>query len=356
MINKITIKRKTVVTSSLRSNLLSPIIALAMTLLISSILLLFIGYSPLSIFYEFFIAPLSSLYDFAEVIMKAAILIIIALGLSVGFKANIWNIGAEGQFIIGAVVGSVIALNFGDMPAVIVIPLMMIAGGLGGALWGAIPAYLKNKFAANEILTSLMLVYIAELILSYLVYGPLKDPDGLNFPQSVYFSDNAIYPYIIEGTRLSITPIIAMILLPIIYILLHKSYLGFGIKVYGLSPMAANYAGFNAKKTVWVSFIIGGAFAGIAGISEVSSSISQLVPVISPGYGFTAIIVAFLGRLNPIGIIFAGLLIALTYIGAESAQISLGLPVSISGIFQGLLLFCLLSSDFFIKYKIEIKK
>lgn len=336
------------------SNLLPPIFSLIIMLLISSLLLLALGYDVLQSLYIFLISPLTTLYDFTEVIGKASILIVIALGLSVGFRANVWNIGAEGQLIIGAILGAIVALYFYEKEGWYIIPLMMLAGIIGGMLWAWLPAWLKTRFNTNEILTSLMLVYVAENLLNYLTYGPLKDPEGLNFPQTVYFSDSAIYPYLLEGTRLSMTPIITLCMVPLIYILMMKSRLGFQLRVSGYSPMAAKYAGFSDKKMVWVSFILCGALAGFAGISEVSANISQLIPKISPGYGFTAIIVAFLGRLHPVGIVFAGLFMAITYIGAESAQISLGLPVSIGQIFQGLVLFCLLASDFFLFYRIKL--
>ena len=344
---------KKVYKPTLLSNLLPPLLSLVAMLVLSGFLLLLLGYPILETFYTFFISPLTNLYDFTEVVMKASILIVIALGLAVGFRANVWNIGAEGQFVMGGIFGTLVALYFYEQEGFYILPLMIVAGIIGGILWSLIPALLKNHFNTNEILTSLMLVYIAEQLLNFLTYGPLKDPDGLNFPQTVYFSDSAIYPYLLEGTRLSITPIITLAMVPLIYLLISKSQLGFQLRVSGYSPMAARYAGFSAKKMVWVSFIICGALAGFAGISEVSANISQLIPDISPGYGFTAIIVAFLGRLSPIGIVFAGLFMALIYIGAETAQINLGLPVSIGGVFQGLVLFCLLASDFILYYRIR---
>lgn len=333
--------------------LLSTTIAVTLTICIMSILLFALSYPILETLYIFFISPLTNLYEFGEVIMRASILIIIALGLIIGFRANIYNIGAEGQFIMGAICGSAVALYFHNTDGIYIIPLMIVAGIIGGIMWGIIPAFLKNYFNANEILTSLMLVYIAQLFLTYLLYGPMKDPNGMNFPQSIYFSQSAIYPYLIENTRLSITPIFLFILIPIIYLLLKKSYLGFEIKVIGYSQNASKFAGINNKKIIWISFILCGALSGLAGISETSSNVSQLALSISSGYGFMAIIVAFLGKLHPIGIIFSGFLISLIYIGSESIQIAIGLPVSVGGILQGLLFFCLLVSDFFIYYKIS---
>lgn len=347
------VQRKNISKVSWLHGLISPVLAVCMTLIISSILLKSLGYPVLSTLNQFFISPLTTLYEFTEVLMKASILAMIAFGLAIGFRANIWNIGAEGQFVIGAIFGSSIALIFHNKEGFYIIPLMMLVGSLGGFLWAMIPALLKNRFNTNEILSSLMLVYIAELFLSYLVHGPIRDPMGMNFPQTVYFSESAIYPYLIEGTRFSITPIIVLILLALVSLLLNRSYLGFQLRVSGYSNKAAKYAGFSSKKMVWISFAISGSLAGLAGISEVSSNISQLIPEISPGYGFTAIIVAFLGRLMPVGICLASFLLALIYIGSEAAQITLGLPVSMGGIFQGLILFCLLGADFFQNYSIK---
>ena len=356
MLNFLEIQKRPARSRSWVSKLVSPVFALGITLLVSSVLLIALGYPPLQVFYSFFIEPLTSAYDFSEVVMRASILAIIALGLAVGFRANIWNIGAEGQFIMGAVGGSLVALFFHEQDGWYIIPLMILAGILGGIGWASIPAFLKNRFNASEILTSLMLVYIAQLLLNYLVHGPLKDPGGLNFPQSVYFSDSATYPYLVEGTRLSITPLLLLLLLPCIYLLMIRSYPGFQLRVQGFSDRAARYGGFNSKAMVFMSFALCGALAGLAGISEVSSNIGQLIPVISPGFGFTAIIVAFLGGLHPVGIIFSALLIALIYIGAETAQISIGLPISMGGIFQGLILFFLLAADFFVNHKIVVRR
>lgn len=330
----------------------STLFSLLAMMLISGVLLLLLGYEVWTTFYVFFISPMTSLYDCIEVISKASILIIIALGLSVSFRANVWNIGAEGQFIVGAIFGTLVALYFHGQECWYILPLMMVAGMVGGAGWASIPAWLRTRFHTNEILTSLMLVYVAEHVLGYLVYGPLKDPEGFNFPQTVYFSESAIYPYLLGGTRLSLTPLIALIMVPLVYVLMMKSELGFQLRVLGYSPMVARHVGLNGKKMVWFSLVVSGALSGFAGISEVSANISQLIPKISPGYGFSAIIVAFLGRLHPVGIIFAGLFMALIYIGAETTQIQLGLPVSIGHIFQGLVLLCLLAMDFILRYRI----
>ena len=348
------IQKRTLAAPSLWRACLSPCIAIVATLVFTSMLLAILDFDVVDTLLQFFVSPLLNLYELVEVIMKASILALIAFGLLIGFRANVWNIGAEGQLLMGAIAGSIVALFFHEQQGWYILPLMLICGCIGGILWALIPALLKNYFHTNEILTSLMLVYVAELLLSYLVHGPMRDPMGLNFPQSVYFSDAAILPYLLSGTRLSVTPFVVLLLLPMMLLLLQKSYLGYQLSVSGESQRAANYAGFSTKRLVLFSFLVSGALAGLAGITEVSANLSQLVPNISPGYGFTAIIVAFLGRLNPIGVIFAALVMAVIYIGSESAQITMGLPVSMASVFQGLMLFCLLSADFLQHYRIRV--
>jgi simple sugar transport system permease protein len=291
----------------------------------------------------------------AELLLKATPLMLIAVGLAVGFRANVWNIGAEGQFLLGAVGATGVALAFKGTPAAVMLPAMVVAGAAGGALWAAIPALLKTRFNANEILTSLMLVYIAQLGVSWLVFGPWKDPAGFNFPQTEMFEDSALLPMLIEGTRLNLAFVLALAALAAGYVFMQRSFSGFKMRVAGESAAAARYAGFSAVGMVWVGMLAGGAAAGVAGMAEVAGPAGQLTDKLSIGYGFAAIIVAFVGRLNAVGIFFASLLMALLYIGGEQAQQHLGLPSSISKVFQGMLLFFLLGSDVFIQYRVRRK-
>jgi simple sugar transport system permease protein len=232
---------------------------------------------------------------------------------------------------------------------------MVIAGALGGAAWAAIPAFLRTHFNANEILVSLMLVYVAQLLVSWLVFGPWIDPDGFNFPQSKMFSDSALLPILVEGTRLNFAFVLALGALLIGYLFMQRSFLGYKMRVAGEAPEAARYAGFSAKLMIWIGLLAGGASAGVAGMAEVAGPMGQLTDKVGSGYGFAAIIVAFVGRLNPLGIFFASLLMALLYIGGEQAQQYLSLPSSISKVFQGLLLFFLLGSDLFINYRLRLR-
>jgi general nucleoside transport system permease protein len=333
----------------------TPVIALVMTILTSLVLFTLLGVDPFVALENFFILPVADTYGFTELLVKATPLILCAIGLSIGFRANVWNIGAEGQLTLGAIFGGGVFVYFHDVDSVLLLPAMIVMGAIGGALWGAIPAFLKTRFNANEILTSLMLVYVAILILSLLVHGPWRDPDGFNFPESRIFSDAATMPNLWEGTRLHFGTILALMAAFGAWIMLSKTLVGFQVKVIGAAPKAGAYAGFSQKKVIWFCLLLGGGLSGIAGVSEVSGPIGQLLPSISPGYGFTAIIVAFLGRLHPIGIIFAGLLMALTYLGGETAQINLGLPVAVTGVFQGMVLFYLLASDVLVNYRFRLR-
>lgn len=334
---------------------LAPLLALGITLLAGLLLFAILGVPIGAAFYAFFIEPVSSLYGWAELGVKAAPLIIIAVALSIGFRAQVWNIGAEGQLILGGIAGAAVALLFHENDGWYVMPLMILAGIAGGMAWAGIPALLKTRFNVNEILTSLMLTYVAALLLSWLVSGPMRDPDGFNFPESRMFHDAALLPRILEGTRLHAGAMVALGVVLAGWILLTRTLLGFALRVNGAAPRAGAHAGFSQKKLIWTALMIGGGCAGLAGLFEVAGPIGQLLPSISPGYGFTAIIVAFLGRLHPIGVLFAGLVMALSYLGGETAQITLSLPLAVTGVFQGLLLFFLLATDVLINYRVVFK-
>ena len=335
---------------------LSPILALVLTLIAGILLFLIMGVSPTAALHAFFIEPVSSFYGVTELGVKATPLILIGVALSLGFKAGVWNIGAEGQLIIGGMCGGAVALFFYEKTGFYIIPLILAAGILGGMLWATIVAFLRTQFNANEILTSLMLSYVAGLFLNLMVHGPLKDPEGYNFPESRLFSESALLPTLFEGTRLHIGFLIALVVVAVGWVLISKTLLGYQIKVMGDAPAAGEHAGVSRSKIIWITLVLSGGVAGLAGVIEVSGPIGQLLPTISPGYGFTAIIVAYVGRLHPIGVLFAAILLALTYLGGEEAQISLNLPVAVTGVFQGLLLFFLLASDVLIHYRIEFKK
>ncbi len=335
---------------------LSPLLAAGLTILAGFVLFSFLGKDPFTAFYTFFIHPVRDLNGVAELLQKSSPLMIIGVGLACGYRANVWNIGAEGQLILGAICAGGVALYFHESQSALVLPLMLLAGLLGGMAWAAIPALLRTRFNTNEILVSLMLVYVAGHLLSWLVHGPWKDPEGFNFPQSRMFSDSALYPMLIDGTRLNVGFLVSLAMVAAGYVLLNRSFVGYQMRVGGLAEPAARYAGFKARRMVWLGMLLGGGAAGIAGMGEVAGPIGQLQPLVSPGYGFAAIIVAFVGRLHPLGILLASLLMSLLYLGGEAAQMGLALPSAITGLFQGMLLFFLLGSDVFINYRLRLSR
>jgi simple sugar transport system permease protein len=333
----------------------SPLIAIGLTLVMMTVLFALLGKNPFAALWVYFIDPLTDAYSLQEIAVKASPLVMIALGLSLCYLANVWNIGAEGQFLMGAVAGSWLAVKTNGTDAGHwVMPAMLVLGALGGALYALIPAICKVKFGASEILTSLMLVYVADLFLDYLVRGPWRDPKGYNFPTTPDFDPVATVPVLIEGSRLHAGALIALLVVAAAMLLLGRSIKGFEIKVVGSAPRAARFAGFNADQLTILTFLVSGALAGLAGIIEVAGPVGNLRPNISPGYGFTAIIVAFLGRLHPIGILMAGLFLALTFIGGEQAQISMRIPLDLTKVFQGILLFFVLACDSFVLYRIRL--
>jgi len=332
---------------------LSPLIAIALTLIFGAILFSALGHDPAAALYVYFIEPLTTIWSLQELLVKASPLILIGVGLTVCYSSNTWNIGAEGQFTIGAVAGSIIPVVFHDWSGPLVLPLMLICGALGGMAYGAIPAVLKNRFGANEILSSLMLVYVAQLFLDWIVRGPWRNPQGFNFPETRLFSEAATIPTFGDG-RLHVGTLLALVAVIALAIVMARTLKGFEIKVIGQAPRAGRFAGFNSARMTLFAFLVSGGLAGLAGIIEVAGTIGQLRPTISPGYGFTAIIVAFLGRLNPVGVFFAGILLALSYLGGESAQITLGISDKISRVFQGMLLFFVLACDTLILYRIRL--
>lgn len=340
--------------------LLSPILAGLLTLISGAILFAVLGHDPIQALHTILIKPVSDLYGVSELCIKATPILLCAIGLAVVYRAQVWNIGAEGQLLMGALTGSYAALQLMDFDSYWVLPVILVAGMAGGAIWAALAAWLKTTFNANEILTTIMLNYIALNLLSWAVRGPLKDPDGYNFPESAMFNFNellpsvhSVFPFLFDDSaRANIGLFLGLLAVAVVWVLLSRSFLGYQIKVLGLDMRAARMAGFHSKKLIWGSMLISGALAGLAGVGEVTGPLGQLVPQVSPGYGYAAIIVAFLGRLHPLGILLASLLMSLIYMGGEMAQMDLQMPVALTSMFQGMLLFYLLACDVLINFRL----
>jgi simple sugar transport system permease protein len=336
-------------------SVLSPIIAVVATVAFAGAVFASQGHNPLTGIWYFFLEPITSLWGIEQLVTKATPLVIIALGLSVCYLSNNWNIGAEGQLTIGAIVGSILPVMAPNLVNPIVMPLMLIMAMVGGALYALIPAKLKTTFGTNEILTSLMLVYCSNLFLDWMVRGPWRSPQGHNFPITVDFHEWAVLNSVdVGGVYLNLSAPIALVLVVLLAVVMRSTLMGFEIRVLGQSPRAGSFAGFSNKKMTTFAFVLSGALAGLAGIMVVMSEIQKLQPVISPGYGFTAIIVAFLGRLNPVGILIAGLVIASSYLGGEAIQTSLQMSSKVATVIQGVLLFFVLACDTLILYRVRI--
>jgi general nucleoside transport system permease protein len=331
----------------------SPLLALLVTVVIGVLLFSALGKDPVKGLLVFFWEPIRSPYALGELMVKATPLLLIALGLSVCFRSNVWNIGAEGQFVIGAIAAGGVALLADKTTGPWIVPAILIAGVVGGMVWAGIVALLKDRFNANEILVSLMLVYVADMVLGYLVFGPWKDPAGYNFPQTKTFEAVTRIPRLMAGSRVNIGIVLALIGVGALWVFLFRTYAGFRQEVSGLAPLAARYAGFSSRRALWVALLISGGAAGLAGALEVAGPIGQLTPYVPAGYGFAAIIVAFVGRLHPVGVVLSAVLMSMFYIGGELAQSRLGLPKSLTGVFQGLLLFNLLACDTLMAYRLK---
>ncbi len=330
----------------------SPLLALVATILCGMLLFGLLGKSPWQAVSMFFVEPLATKRGVAEVLLKATPLALAAVGLALCFRANVWNIGAEGQLIAGSIAAAAVALGGGGGWAAVA---AIVAAACGGAAWASITAWLRDRYNANEILVSLMLVYVAQLLLSWVVHGPMKDPQGFGFPQSPLFERDTRLPILLDGTRLHVGFLLALAAAAASWLLLARSVIGFQLRVAGLAPRAARYAGFSSRRVLWTVLLVSGALAGIAGGAEVLGPIGQLTPSVSPGYGFAAIIVAFVGRLHPVGVVAASILMALFYIGGELSQSRLGLPSSLTGVYQGLLLLFLLGADTLVVHRLRLR-
>lgn len=346
-----------------------PFIVVILTVLAGFTIFMSLGVDPQTAFSAYFIDPLSSIYGVSEWLLKALPLCLIALGLAIAYRAQVWNIGAEGQLVMGGIFATAtMSLAHSHITSFVLVVAMMAAGMVGGMLWAGLAAWMRTEFNANEILTTLMLVYIAQSILQFVLVGTvdapalLQDPMGAGFPQSQMFPSHATLPLIgawfesWEGTRLHVGIGLLLVFVPLTWLFVKRAFIGFQMNVAGQAPKAANYAGFKAPRLIWLALLISGAMAGLAGALEVAGPVAQLQESWRPGYGFTAIIVAFLGRLHPIGVVVGSLLMALLTLGGEALQISMSLPQSVSLLFQGLLLMFLLSADVLINYRVVFKK
>ena len=338
---------------SLAMLVVTPVASVILTMLIGIVVFDLIGINGFRAVVDIFLSPILASYKWQDVALKAAPLVIIALGLSMGNRAQVWNIGAEGQYVIGALCAAGVGVGFGTTGGALVVLLMVLVGIVGGGLWAAIPAVLRTRFNVNEILSSLMLTYVALQVLGYMVGGPWKDPNGRNFPATAPLDPSQTLP-VWPGSTVHLGVLIALILPFVFWVIMARSEFGYQVRVVGSSPTAARHGGFDSRRTIWATMVIGGAMAGLAGALEFTGVLHKIDLGFPSGYGFTAIIVAFLGRLNPIGCLIAGVVLAVTYVGGQMAQSSVHIPNSTAGIFQAMMLFFILASDILVRYRVRV--
>jgi len=332
---------------------LTPVAAVALTMVVGAIIFSAIGYDGLGAVREIFLTPLTNAYKWQDLGVKAAPLVIIGVGLSVAYRANVWNIGAEGQYVMGGLAGTWVALATYELSGPWILPATVLAGIAGGMLYAAIPALLRTRLNVNEILTSLMLTYASVQLIYYLIRAPWKDPMGMGFPQTRLFAEAARLPTIIPGTIVHLGVPIAVLVAVLVWFIMTRTVFGYQMRVVGTAPHAARYGGFSENKTIWLAMLVSGGLAGLAGVLEVAGPFQRMVPGFPTNYGFTAIIVAFLGRLNPLGVVLAGVVLAITFVGGEVAQTTIGLPNAATGIFQAMMLFFLLAGDLLVRYRVR---
>lgn len=331
---------------------LAPIGAVLLTMVLGAIIFTLLGFDGIAAVRDIFLTPLTNQYRWQDLAVKAAPLIIIAVGLSISYKANVWNIGAEGQYVLGGLAATGVALATWEMTGWWILPLMVVAGALGGMAWAAIPALLRTQLKVNEILTTLMLTYVSVHLLNYMVLGPWKNPTGMGMAQTRAFTADQTLPYL-GTTIVQAGAPLALVVAAIAWFVMSRSIVGFQVRVVGSAPQAARYGGFSANRTVWLALMISGGLAGLAGGLEAAGPFGRMVPSFPTGYGFTAIIVVFLGRLHPVGIVLSGLVLALTFVGGEIAQGSVRLPDAAVGIVQATMLFLLLAGDVLVRYRVR---
>lgn len=329
-----------------------PIVSVLLALIVGGFFFIMNGTSPLEVYAILFKNSFGTSYGITESIVKAIPLMLAGLGISLASRMQLWNIGAEGQLYMGAVAATWVALSFPELPSFIMIPFMLIMGFLAGAFWALLPAIPRAFLKVNETITTLLMNYVAILWADYLIYGPWKDPQGFNFPLTPQFVPAAILPSL-GGSRIHLGLLFAILAAILVYILINHTKWGYEVKVIGESPAAARYAGMNIKKNIIIVLLLSGGLAGVAGMSEVSGIAGRLQHGLSPGYGYTAIIVAYLARLHPAALALVSFLFGGLLVGGYATQL-IGLPAVTVNMLQGLILFFVLGGQILTNYDIKL--
>ncbi len=333
---------------------LIPILAIVFTMLLTSVLVLLVGQNPLAAFYYFLIDPLSSKVSFIEVLVKSTPLLLTGAAVTFAFVGGFWNIGAEGQLLMGATAATAIGMHMHETPALIAIPLMLVGGFVAGMLWALAPALMRVKLHIDEVVTTLLLNAVALLVVSALLNGPWRDPIS-QWPQSPEIAASAIFPKLIPRTRLHLGFLIAIGVIIIVWFILSRTAFGLRMRAVGLGPEAARFAGINVDRTLLTAALVSGGIAGLAGVNEVAGIHYHLIDAISGGLGYTGIIVATLGTLNPWGVALAAFFIGLIDTGAQTVSRALGVPSYLGGVIQATLLLATLAFLLLQRYRIRLR-
>ena len=329
-----------------------PFLAIILALLLSSGLILVVGAQPTVAFRALIVGAFGNKNSLAETFLKASPLLLAGLGMCAAFKCRVWNIGAEGQLYIGALATTIVGVYVPFPSSIIAIPFLVLVSFLAGGCWAAIPGWLKGRFGVSEIITTIMMNYIAIFLISYAVHHPLRDPQGY-LPQSLPLTEAATLPVLLAKTRLHLGIMVGIIGALMLYVIFVKTTLGYQIRVVGHNPLAGKYGGMNVQKIILLSMIISGGFAGVAGMGEIAGVHHRLLENISPGYGYTAIVVALLSYLHPLVVILVSILFAGLMVGADSMQRMAGLPAALAYVVQGLVVLFVLGSEFFVKRRLR---
>lgn len=335
------------------AGVLVPLLSFLLALFFGALILLIFGINPLQAYTVMLKGSLGGIYALSETLVKAIPLMLTGLGVSIAFRMLFWNIGAEGQLAMGGIAASYVALFLADsMPAALLIPVMILAAIAAGALWGLIPAGLKASIGVNEILTTLMMNYIAILLVEYLYLGPWRDPEGYGFPGTAPFPQAAWLPRLTG--RVHIGLVFALLAALLVWFILSRTKRGYEIRVIGENPNAARYTGINIARNIIVVMLISGGLSGLAGMAEVAGIARRLYSGLTVGYGYTAIIVAWLANLNPWGILLVSFLMGALLVGGDQIQIAMQTPAAVAGVLQGAILFFMLGGSIFVNYRIRL--
>lgn len=330
-----------------------PLGAIILALLASSGLILAVGAQPVVAFRALFLGAFGNTNSLAETLLKATPLLFAALGMCTAFTARIWNIGAEGQLYIGALMTAIVGIYVPMASRFIAIPVLMLASFLAGGCWAAIPGWLKGRFGVSEIITTIMMNYIAIFLISYMIHHPLRDPQGY-LPQSQTLQASAKLPILITKTRLHLGIVLGILAAFIVYMIFKKTTLGYQMRVVGHNPLAGKYGGIHVSRIILISMLFSGGLAGIAGMVEIAGVHLRLFENISPGYGYTAIVIALLSYLHPLVVIVVSILFAGLIVGADAMQRMAGLPAALAYVVQGFIVLFVLASEYLVKRHLQL--